>query len=115
MAYQSDHTIMNARCAMVVGLAGEDSIKHLLSRGTHREFGYAALVVMLVFYFAGAVWAAGSAISSGLFVPMLLIGSCIGRIAGLMAVDFAAAGGHGSPGCATPPKSSSGLRWKGTL
>ena len=78
--------------------AGEDSIKHLLSRGTHREFGYAALVVMLVFYFAGAVWAAGSAIASGLFVPMLLIGSCIGRIVGLMAVDFAAAGGHGSHG-----------------
>lgn len=79
-------------------ITGEDSIKHLLSRGTHREFGYAALVVMLVFYFAGAVWAAGSAIASGLFVPMLLIGSCIGRIAGLMAVDFAAAGGHGSAG-----------------
>ncbi len=78
--------------------AGEDSIKHLLSRGTHREFGYVALVVMLVFYFAGAVWAAGSAIASGLFVPMLLIGSCIGRIVGLMAVDFAAAGGHGSDG-----------------
>ena len=70
--------------------------------GRHREFGYAALVVMLVFYFAGAVWAAGSAIASGLFVPMLLIGSCIGRIAGLMAVDFAAARGHGSPGCVFP-------------
>ena len=87
---------------------GEDSIKHLLSRGTHREFGYAALVVMLVFYFAGAVWAAGSAIASGLFVPMLLIGSCIGRIAGLMAVDFAAAGGHGSAGCAACPNQAQG-------
>ena len=86
--------------------AGEDSIKHLLSRGTHREFGYAALVVMLVFYFAGAVWAAGSAIASGLFVPMLLIGSCIGRIVGLMAVDFAAAGGHGSHGYASGFKSN---------
>lgn len=28
----------------------------------------------------GAVWAAGSAIASGLFVPMLLIGSCVGRL-----------------------------------
>ena len=91
---------------MLVLIVGEDSIKHLLSRGTHREFGYAALVVMLVFYFAGAVWAAGSAIASGLFVPMLLIGSCIGRIAGLMAVDFAAAGGHGSAGCAACPAHS---------
>ena len=76
--------------------AGEDAIKHLLSRGTHREFGYASLVTMLVVYFLGAVWAAGSAIASGLFVPMLLIGSCIGRIVGLICVDMAASGGHGS-------------------
>lgn len=79
-------------------VAGEDAIKHLLSRGTHREFGYAALVTMLVVYFLGAVWAAGSAIASGLFVPMLLIGSCIGRIVGLICVDIAASGGHGSAG-----------------
>ena len=52
---------------------------------------------MLVVYFLGAVWTAGSAIASGLFVPMLLIGSCIGRIVGLICVDVAASGGHGSP------------------
>ena len=50
------------------------------SRGTHREFGYAALLTMLVFYFLGAAYTAGSAISSGTFVPMLLIGACIGRL-----------------------------------
>ena len=77
-------------------LAGEDAIRHLLSRGTHREFGYGALLVMLVYYFGGAVWAAGSAIASGLFVPMLLIGSCIGRIVGLVAIDIAAKHGWGS-------------------
>ena len=82
--------------------AGEDAIKHLLSRGTHREFGYGALATMLVVYFAGAVWAAGSAIASGLFVPMLLIGSCVGRIVGLIAVDIAAANGYGSQGCGAP-------------
>ena len=78
--------------------AGEDAIRHLLSRGTHREFGYAAVCAMLATYFLGACWAAGSAIASGLFVPMLLIGSCVGRLAGLLCVDIAAAGGHGSPG-----------------
>ena len=78
------------------GCAGEDAIRHLLSRGTHREFGYGSLVVMLVYYFGGAVWAAGSAIASGLFVPMLLIGSCIGRIIGLMVIDFSAKQGWGS-------------------
>ena len=83
--------------AIVVG-AGEDAIRHLLSRGTHREFGYAALMVMLVFYFGGAAWAAGSAVASGLFVPMLLIGACIGRLVGLAAVDVAAASHAGSSG-----------------
>lgn len=36
--------------------AGEDAIRHLFSRGTHREFGYAAIIVMLIFYFLGAAW-----------------------------------------------------------
>lgn len=85
-------------CYVIISLsfAGEDAIRHLLSRGTHREFGYGALVVMLVYYFTGAVWAAGSAIASGLFVPMLLIGSCIGRIIGLIVIDISAKQGWGS-------------------
>ncbi|KAK9853352.1 hypothetical protein WJX84_009701 [Apatococcus fuscideae] len=87
--------------ATLMSVTGEDAIRHLLSRGTHREFGYAALLVMLVFYFGGAAWAAGSAVASGLFVPMLLIGACIGRLVGLAAVDVAAASHNGSPGA--PP------------
>lgn len=46
------------------------------------------------------ICAAGSAISSGVFVPMLLIGACIGRLVGLVVVDIAAAHGAGSQGCA---------------
>lgn len=42
--------------------------------------------------------AAGSAISSGVFVPMLLIGACLGRLVGLVTVDIAAAHGAGSQG-----------------
>lgn len=75
---------------------GEETIRHLQSRGTHREFGYAALFVMLILYFVGAVLAAGSAVSSGVFVPMLLIGACVGRIVGLITVDIFAAHGWGS-------------------
>ncbi|KAK9806419.1 hypothetical protein WJX73_004486 [Symbiochloris irregularis] len=84
--------------ATLLTVTGEKTIRHLLSRGTHREFGYASLIVMLLVYFAGAVWASGSAIASGLFVPMLVIGSCIGRIVGIAAVDIAASHGFGSPG-----------------
>ena len=93
--------------ATLISVNGEDSIRHLLSRGTHREFGYAAIVTFFVFYFVGAVLAAGSAVSSGVFVPMLLMGACIGRFVGLATVNIAAAYGAGSdgapPGVFLPP------------
>ena len=38
-------------------------------------------------YFVGAAWAAGMDISSGMFVPMLLIGATLGRLMGLVMVD----------------------------
>jgi chloride channel 7 len=93
--------------ATLMSVTGEDAIRHLLSRGTHKEFGYAAILCMLVFYFLGAAVTAGSAISSGTFVPMLLIGACIGRLIGLVTVNIAAAHGAGSegapPGVFLPP------------
>lgn len=62
---------------------------------------------MLVVYFCGAVVSAGSAVASGLFVPMLLIGACIGRLVGLVGVDLVARAGGGSagapPGVFLPP------------
>lgn len=69
---------LNADWGGVLPSAGEDAISHLLSRGTHREFGYKPLLLMLVFYFCGAAVIAGSALSTGLFVPMLVIGCLIG-------------------------------------
>jgi H+/Cl- antiporter ClcA len=54
----------------------------------HR-FGYHSLLTMLAWYFLGASVASGSAISSGLFVPMLMMGATIGRICGLATVDIA--------------------------
>jgi hypothetical protein len=39
-------------------------------------------------YFVGAAWAAGMDISSGMFVPMLLIGAVLGRLMGLITVDI---------------------------
>ena len=93
--------------ATLMSVTGEDAIRHLFSRGTHREFGYAALLTMLFVYFVGAAVTAGSAIASGVFVPMLLIGACIGRLVGLATVDMAAARGAGSagapPGVFLPP------------
>lgn len=43
---------------------------------------------MLAIYFPLACWSAGSAVSSGLVVPMLLIGALMGRIFGIAMVDI---------------------------
>ncbi len=67
---------------------GEQAVYHLFSKNTHTEFGYASMATMLVIYFLMACWAAGTYISSGLVVPMLLIGGLYGRMVGLLFVDL---------------------------
>ncbi|CAG9463089.1 unnamed protein product [Pedinophyceae sp. YPF-701] len=80
---------------------GEETILRLFSRNTHREVGYLPLATMLAVYLLAAAWAAGAAISTGLFVPMMLIGALVGRLTGLAAVDLIASLHGGSPGA--PP------------
>ena len=75
--------------ATLLWTTGEEGIKQLFARGTHKRFDYSALLVMGSYYFIGAALCAGSAISSGLFVPMLMIGAVIGRLLGLATVDIA--------------------------
>jgi chloride channel 7 len=66
--------------ATLMSVTGEDAIKHLMQRRTHLQFGFASVFTMLVVYFTFACIAAGTAPSAGLFVPMLLMGSCAGRL-----------------------------------
>ncbi|GIL61585.1 hypothetical protein Vafri_16055 [Volvox africanus] len=84
-------TVSYNQLATLLFSTGEEGIKHLLARGTHRRFGYGALTTMGVYYFVFAVLVAGSAVSSGLFVPMLMIGAVLGRTCGLATVDIAQA------------------------
>ncbi|XP_067937986.1 chloride channel protein C-like [Watersipora subatra] len=65
---------------------GERAIRDLFSRNTHHDFGFPSLSVVLVVYFICACWSAGTAIASGLVVPMLLIGGLYGRMVGLAMV-----------------------------
>eukprot|EP00051_Salpingoeca_urceolata_P004370 m.64518 g.64518 ORF g.64518 m.64518 type:complete len:418 (+) comp13598_c0_seq1:1431-2684(+) len=81
--------------ASLIFVQGEEAIHHLFTRGTHDEISYGACFLMLFIYFIGACWAAGSAVSSGLVVPMLLIGACYGRIIGMICVDLARNSGYG--------------------
>ncbi|KXJ16127.1 chloride channel protein D [Exaiptasia diaphana] len=74
--------------ATLLFVTGEKAIHHLFSRDTHFELGYAALFTVLAVYFLLACWSAGSAVSSGLVVPMLFIGGVYGRIIGRAMVDL---------------------------
>lgn len=75
--------------ATLMHVPGSSAIKHLISRGTPREFGYGSVLTFFFVYYMGAAVTAGSCISSGLFVPMLVMGACIGRFCGLIAYDIA--------------------------
>ncbi|XP_022809140.1 chloride channel protein A-like [Stylophora pistillata] len=74
--------------ATLLFVTGEKAIHHLFSRDTAYELGYASLCSVLVIYFLLACWSAGTAISSGLVVPMLFIGGTYGRIIGRAMVDM---------------------------
>ncbi|NXV10838.1 CLCB protein, partial [Cepphus grylle] len=67
---------------------GKQGITYLFKRGTHEEFGYASLCTALAFYFILSCWTAGSAVASGLVIPMLYTGALYGRIIGLILVSI---------------------------
>eukprot|EP00756_Hemistasia_phaeocysticola_P054448 Hpha_TRINITY_DN30372_c0_g1::TRINITY_DN30372_c0_g1_i1::g.147005::m.147005 len=52
-----------------------------------RIFGYTTLLTWLALYGSFACWAAGTYVASGIVIPMLTIGSIIGRFVGLACVD----------------------------
>ena len=54
---------------------GEQAVYHLYSKNTHTQFGYMSMACMLVIYFVMSCWSAGTYISCGIVVPMLLIGN----------------------------------------
>ena len=68
--------------ATLLLLPGEEAVEHLFSRETPNEFRYASLLTLLAIYFPLSMYTAGTAISSGIVVPILMTGACIGRIFG---------------------------------
>nr|XP_056710733.1 chloride channel protein D-like [Euleptes europaea] len=74
--------------AALLAESGMRGIMYLFRRGTHEEFGYASLFTALVFYFLLSCLTAGSAVASGLVIPMLYIGALYGRIVGLILVSI---------------------------
>ncbi|XP_030070085.1 chloride channel protein C isoform X2 [Microcaecilia unicolor] len=83
---QSNRTFNQAAALLVEN--GKRGIMFLFERGTQEEFGYGALVTTLFFYFFLSCWTAGTAVASGLVIPMLYTGALYGRIIGLLLVSM---------------------------
>ncbi|XP_061304500.1 chloride channel protein C-like [Pezoporus flaviventris] len=77
----------NQAAALLVE-SGKQGITYLFKRGTHEEFGYSSLCTALAFYFILSCWTAGSAVASGVVIPMLYTGALYGRIIGLILVSI---------------------------
>nr|XP_025958771.1 chloride channel protein D-like [Dromaius novaehollandiae] len=82
----SNQTFNQAAALLVEN--GKQGITYLFKRGTPGEFGYASLCTTLAFYFILSCWTAGSAVASGLVIPMLYTGALYGRIIGLILVSI---------------------------
>ncbi|XP_051878557.1 chloride channel protein A-like [Pristis pectinata] len=67
---------------------GKNGIVYLFRRGTHKEFGFAALFTALIIYYLFSCWTAGTAMACGLVIPMLYTGALYGRIVGLIMVSI---------------------------
>ena len=79
----------------LVFASAEDTVKLLLRRGMPEEraegdplFDYETLALWFLVYFFFACWCAGTYLSSGLVIPMLIIGSSLGRFFGLLVSDL---------------------------
>ena len=79
---------MRGHCRQFSPMNCDQAVYHLFSKNTHKEFSYGSMAAMLVIYFVMACWSAGTYISSGLVVPMLLIGGLYGRMVGVLFVDL---------------------------
>ena len=52
------------------------------------EWEFVPLIVLLIVYHLLATWTYGLMVSSGVFIPSLLIGAVWGRIIGMIIINF---------------------------
>eukprot|EP00873_Tetraselmis_striata_P036715 jgi/Tetstr1/456979/TSEL_043644.t1 len=69
--------------ATLLRLEGTIAFEMLLSRGTSGFFSVPALLITFALMYVFAALMAGSAIATGLFIPMMYIGGIVGRLIGI--------------------------------
>lgn len=67
---------------------GKGNIRHFFTRRTADEFPASVIFVYFVVYFFSALYTSGTFVSSGLVIPMLVIGSTVGRLFGVGLVNL---------------------------
>ena len=72
--------------ATLMTSGGKPAIRRLLSRHTGEEFSATTIAVFGTVYFLTAAYINGAALATGMVIPMLVVGSCIGRLFGLLMV-----------------------------
>eukprot|EP00758_Cryptobia_borreli_P000510 Tbor_TRINITY_DN1160_c0_g2::TRINITY_DN1160_c0_g2_i1::g.15600::m.15600 len=81
-----DDSKYSALATLNLGM-GKESIRHLFTRRTVDEFPVWSVFTFLVIYFSFACYTNGAAVSSGLVIPMIVIGASIGRLFGLLIIN----------------------------
>jgi chloride channel 7 len=70
--------------ASIISNSNEHTVLNLLKVGDPGLLSLLAIAVFFIYYLFGAGYTAGCGVSSGLFVPMVVIGAAYGRIVGLI-------------------------------
>ena len=70
--------------ASLVTLPSISALRNVLLRGAPHLFPWQVLMIFVVVLFTISVLTSGTAIPSGIVVPLLLCGACVGRIIGLL-------------------------------
>ena len=84
----SNGTINYNEMSALLLLPGDEAIEHLFSRATPNEFHPGQLLAFLAIYLPFAAYTAGCSISSGIVVPVLLIGGTVGRLIGQLIFQY---------------------------
>eukprot|EP01137_Pigoraptor_chileana_P022069 Opistho-2@86545 len=66
--------------ASLFHVSGHTAIRNLFVQGSYNVFSFSTLVTFLIVYFFLALITAGLSIPSGLVIPTVTIGSCLGRL-----------------------------------
>ncbi|KAJ8767898.1 hypothetical protein K2173_020838 [Erythroxylum novogranatense] len=61
----------------------DDSVRHIFSSYTSKEFQITSLLIFFVLYCVLGIFTFGIAVPSGLFLPIILMGSAYGRLLGI--------------------------------